>query len=183
MTPKGGRGRMQDEAQREWVRSALARYEQPLLRFAAQWVGPVQARDVVQDTFLALCRAERAEIEDRLAPWLFVVCRNRAIDAQRERRRLTPLNGHESGASPDPSAQDGVEQSESLTQVQRIVAQLPAKQRQVLILKFSAGMSYKQIAEVMELTVSHVGVLLHNAIKNVRARLGEGAAPELRSEP
>ncbi|HMI91597.1 MAG TPA: sigma-70 family RNA polymerase sigma factor [Polyangiales bacterium] len=175
---------MSDDEQREWIQGALTRYEQPLLRFAAQWVGAAHARDVVQDTFLALCKAQRNEIEHRLAPWLFVVCRNRAIDFRRAGGRLSALDDEASLASDDAElAGDAAEQQHSLGRVQQIVAQLPAKQRQALLLKFSAGMSYKQIAEVMELTVSHVGVLLHNAIKHVRERLGDEAIAEPGGEP
>jgi RNA polymerase sigma-70 factor (ECF subfamily) len=170
---------MSEEGQREWILDALARYEQPLLRFAGQWVGPVHARDVVQDTFLALCKARRAEIEHRLAPWLFVVCRNRAIDLQRQRGRLAELDDADGNASGDGDvAADALEQQQSLSRVERIIEELPTKQRQAVLLKFSAGMSYKQIAEVMGLTVSHVGVLLHTALKSVRERLNEEVATQ-----
>jgi RNA polymerase sigma-70 factor (ECF subfamily) len=165
---------MSEQEQREWILGALARYEQPLLRFAGQWVGPVHARDVVQDTFLALCKARRADIEHRLVQWLFVVCRNRAIDLQRQRSRLSALD--DTHGDVGEVLADALEQQQSLSRVEQIIEELPAKQRQAVLLKFSAGMSYRQIAEVMELTVSHVGVLLHKAIKSVRERLNEEVA-------
>ena len=44
-----------------WIRSAVARYEGPLTLYAARRLGDAdRARDVVQDTFLKLCRQERA---------------------------------------------------------------------------------------------------------------------------
>jgi RNA polymerase sigma-70 factor (ECF subfamily) len=53
-----------------------------------------------------------------------------------------------------------------------------------VILKFSGGLSYKEIAEVMELSVSHVGVILHTAIGRLRTSLGEPAELlALRGEP
>ena len=70
-----------------------------------------------------------------------------------------------------------------MTRVQQIVDALPGKQRQALVLKFSAGMSYKQIAEVMELSVTHVGVILHQAIKQVRQQLEEDTVADARSTP
>ena len=165
---------MQAGAEREWVRGVLARYEQPLLRFAAQIVGPVHAPDVVQDTFLALCKAVRADVEPRLAPWLFVVCRNRALDVRRERGRMQPLDETRAEASADAASDShGAEQRQALSRVEQIVGQLPERQQQALVLRFSAGMTYKQIAEVMELSVVHVGVVLHKAIANVRTRLRE----------
>jgi RNA polymerase sigma-70 factor (ECF subfamily) len=166
----------------EWIQRALARYEQPLLRFAIQLVGHAHAQDIVQDTFLALCKAERSDIEQRLAPWLFIVCKRRALDLLRERRRLSPLDENGSMTSLDSQPLSCAERRQSMSRVQAIVERLPEKQRQVLILRFSTGMSYKQIAEVMELSVTHVGVLLHQAIKGIRKQLRENTATETESE-
>ena len=65
----------------EWIRGALERYESPLLRYACRLTGNLeQARDVVQDSFVRLCRADRSKVEDHLAAWLFTVCRRRALE-------------------------------------------------------------------------------------------------------
>src|SRR3979409_1651602 len=73
--------------------------------YAAGLLGaPEAARDVVQETFLRLCVQDRAEIESRLAEWLFTVCRNRALDVLRKERRMTRLSDEQvhRHASPDP---------------------------------------------------------------------------------
>ena len=44
-----------------------------------------------------------------------------------------------------------------------VVEELPDRQQEILRLKFQGGLSYKEIADVMDLTISHVGVLIHNA--------------------
>jgi RNA polymerase sigma factor (sigma-70 family) len=157
-----------------WLEAALDRYEAALLRYAASVVGRAAAADIVQDTFLALCRADRAQVVDRLAPWLFRVCRNRALDSLREGRRLEPLED-EDVHSPESEPYRRVEAQQALERVQALLDALPDKQRQALILKFSGGLSYKEIAEVMELSVSHVGVLLHTAIGHLRAQFAEPA--------
>ena len=48
---------------------------------------------------------------------------------------------------------------------------LPANQREVLRLKFQGGMSYKEIASALELSVSNVGFLLHSGLKRLRKSL------------
>jgi RNA polymerase sigma-70 factor (ECF subfamily) len=128
---------------------------------------------VVQDTFLALCRKGRAEATEHLAPWLFTVCRNRALFCLREGRRLEPLEGE----VPSPQQEPGrrAEAQQSLERVDELLGTLSDKQRQAVLLKFSGGLSYKEIAEVMELSVSHVGVLLHTALRRLRAGLAEPA--------
>ena len=73
----------------QWIVSALARYEAPLLRYASRLLGDVdRARDVVQDTFLKLCREDPTRLDGHLAQWLFTVCRNRALDIQRKEGRV-----------------------------------------------------------------------------------------------
>lgn len=166
---------MASEADERLVRDALARYRESLLRFAASLVGPSHAPDVVQDTFLALCKASRQEVEAHLAPWLFRVCKNRAIDLRREQARLHSISQDE--ASPESGPSSSVERRQSLSRVQSIVSELPEHQRQALLLKFSGELSYKEIAEVMELSVGNVGFILHTAIQKVRERLALESDP------
>jgi RNA polymerase sigma factor (sigma-70 family) len=173
---------MGSDSEQAWLEAALERYEGPLLRYAASVVGRAAAPDVVQDTFLALCRAERTTVADRLAPWLFTVCRNRAVDSLREGRRLAPLEDEVRSQESEPWS--SLEAQQSLERVHELLGALPDKQRQAVILKFSGGLSYKEIAEVMELSVSHVGVILHTAIGRMRASLAEPAELlELQGEP
>jgi RNA polymerase sigma factor (sigma-70 family) len=82
---------MSNAAPHHWVLVALERYEQPLLRYASAIVGHSQATDVVQDTFLRLCKQERSEVEPHVRAWLFKVCRNRAFDVRRDKRQAEPV--------------------------------------------------------------------------------------------
>jgi len=149
---------------RAWAQAALAEHQGCLLRFAASIVGPEQAQDVVQDTFLELCRAERGSIETHLRGWLFTVCRNRAFDLQRRVRRLRATT---SGAVAE-SPQHLLEHKQARLSVDEWLERLPERQREAVVLKFSAELSYKEIAEILETTVSNVGVLLHAALRNLR---------------
>ena len=76
--------------QSEWVREALHQFEGPLVRYAQRITGDLEAaRDVVQDTFLKLCREDPATVDGHLSQWLFTVTRNRALDVHRKERRMT----------------------------------------------------------------------------------------------
>ncbi len=55
--------------------------------------------------------------------------------------------------------------------VVRLVGGLPETQREVVLLKFQNGLSYKEIARVTQHSVSNVGYLLHTAIKTLRKRV------------
>jgi RNA polymerase sigma-70 factor (ECF subfamily) len=156
---------------KDWVLAALDAHERPLLRFAATVVGPERARDVVQDAFLELCKADRASVETRLVPWLFTVTRNRALTLRRADRKRAEEEEAETMESTDTGPHGALESKETGTSVAAFVDELPPKHREVVALKFSGGLSYKEIAEVTGLSVSHVGVLLHEAIGRVRDRM------------
>lgn len=167
---------MASSADREWIHDAIARYEQPLLRFAASVVGRGLAADVVQDAFVALCKADRPSLEGQVGSWLFVVCRNRAIELRRQHSRLQPFDEDEEMTQADERSME-LDRGQPSSSIHEIVAELPAKQRRALTLKFSAGMSYKEIAQVMDLTVTNVGFILHTAIKTIRQRLADESEP------
>ncbi|HTJ84958.1 MAG TPA: sigma-70 family RNA polymerase sigma factor [Polyangiaceae bacterium] len=154
--------------QREWVLAALSAHERSLLRFAATLVGPDRARDVVQDTFLELCKADRAAIEGRLVPWLFTVARNRALSIRRVERRLLGEEEAHAMESPDDGPHGALETKEAGRAAAALVEGLPPKHREAVLLKFTGGLSYKEIAEVTGLTPGHVGVILHEAMTRIR---------------
>ncbi len=154
-----------------WIRSALDRFEIPLMRYASGITGDVErARDIVQETFLQLCRQQPSRITDHLAEWLFTVCRNRALSSRRKESRMTTLNETqvEQRPSPDLDPAEQVEREETADRIRRLIEDLPSKQREVVRLKFQAGLSYKEIARVANLSVSNVGFLLHTALKTIR---------------
>jgi RNA polymerase sigma factor (sigma-70 family) len=156
-----------------WIDAALKRYETPLVLYAAKICGDAErARDAVQETFLELCAADRAAVDPRLAAWLFSVCRNKALDVRRKDSKMSM--GDESladrtGVEPDPSV--ALLQEEQQVRVLSLVERLPAKQQEVLRLKFQGGLSYKEIAEVTGDSIGNVGFLLHVALRALRERL------------
>jgi len=160
----------------EWIRGALERYESPLLRYACRLTGNLeQARDVVQDSFVRLCRADRSKVEDHLAAWLFTVCRRRALEHFRKEGRMTALTEERMAAQqsrePDPAAT--AERSDDIRGLPKLLAVLPERQQEVVRLKFQNEFSYKQISEIMGLSVSNVGYLIHTAIHTLRKRAQE----------
>ncbi len=162
-------------AEKRWLRAVLDRYERPLLRYATRLAGDAdRARDVVQDTFVRLCTTERLLVEDHVAEWLFTVCRNRALELCRRENRMRRLDEAavatcESG---DPAPAAVLEARETTGRALRLLATLPDNQQEVLRLKFQGGLSYKQIAGVLSLTVGNVGFLIHTGLKTIRAQMG-----------
>jgi RNA polymerase sigma factor (sigma-70 family) len=164
----------------DWIQTVVERFERPLVRYAAQIAGDVErGRDVVQDTFLRLCKQDREQLDGHLVEWLYTVCRNRALDVRRKESRMKTMTADQANdqVSRDADQALATEQQDAAARVLEFVDQLTENQREVIRLKFQHGLSYKEIAAVTGLSVSNVGYLIHTAIKKLRVEFGSHHAP------
>jgi RNA polymerase sigma factor (sigma-70 family) len=154
------------------IRTAIDEHQSRLIGFAARITGDVEsARDVVQDTFLRLCREDLDHLDDHLPAWLFRVCRNRALDV---RKKEAPLQRLDDATSPSADTGDPhlrLEQDDDARRVLSALAGLPTAQQEVLRLRFQEELSYKQISAVTGHTIGSVGFLIHAGIKRLRRTL------------
>ena len=164
---------VRDEAVAAWIHAKVREFEGPLVLYALRMAGnPEDAQDAVQETFLRLCRQERSAIENCTAEWLFTVCRNCALNIRQSGARMHALKNEESiGDTKAELAGAKVEREESMSVVLTILKTLPESEQEVIWLKFYEGFSYREIAEITNHSVNHVGVLLHLGLKKIRERL------------
>ena len=139
------------------------------------------AREAVQHAFLQLCEQTGpengteadSELHGREAAWLFRVCRNKALDLVRLRRRhssdgetdLATLAGRE----PDPA--EAISGRTSAANWAGLLADLPCNQREAIHL-WCEGFSYREIAKIAALSEGNVRVLVHRGITRLRERMG-----------
>lgn len=158
------------DSRREWVLAALDTYESRLLRYAQRLTGDESlARDVVQHSFLQLCQQPPGSLNGQLAPWLYAVCRNRAIDHKRRTCRLRPFaNGAEHaalGRETDPA--ELLETLDAGELVRRAIGTLPERQQEVVTL-WSEGFAYREISQITGATENYVRVMVHRAFQALR---------------
>ena len=161
-----------------WVLEAVDRYERPLLRYARRLLDDCDlAADAVQHAFVRLCEQPRDALEGRVAPWLFRVCRNRAVDHMRKAgRERSLLDADHDAAAPSaggavPSRETDpaltAERADLARHVATLLARLPAPQRETIDL-WCEGLSHRQIAEITGRTEAHVRVLAHRGLTALR---------------
>jgi RNA polymerase sigma-70 factor (ECF subfamily) len=104
------------------------------------------AEDVVQEVFLQLWRNPGAFDADRgrLAPWLAVIARNRAIDSLRKRPMEDNID--EMPISTGVNLEDEASQKLAVEKVRGVMVQLPQDQRKALEMAFFEGMTHTEIA-------------------------------------
>lgn len=146
-----------------WFKITISEQQSKLIRYTHRIVrNEESARDVVQDGFIKLWDQRFPESIDLVPPWLYRVCRNLAIDHYRRANKLEELSDdHIVWVVSEEEKQLGRE-------VYQAIQSLPKKSMEVMILMFQEGLSYKEIAEVTGLSVSHVGVIIHQSIKTIR---------------
>jgi RNA polymerase sigma-70 factor (ECF subfamily) len=109
--------------------------------------------------------------------WLFGLARNVVNDYLRTlyRRRWLPLMSLQQTAASGSSQEEMVEQQELVEALLAALAQLSARERDLISLKFASGLSNRQIANMTGLSESNVGVILYRAMQRLRGLLKEGS--------
>jgi len=164
------------DAEHSFLLAALERYERPLIRYAHSFTGDLEeARDVVQDVFVKLTQHAATVGHDRLAAWLFTVCKNRALDHQRKHSRLIVMEteSFDLEASPSPLPGDELESRETAATLRGLIEKLPTRQREAVMLKFISGLDYKEISQVMKTSIGNVGYLIHHGVQALRTKWQE----------
>ncbi len=118
----------------------------------------VEAEDVLQTAYLKVLEG-RARFDGRSSflTWLFAVIRLTAADERR--RRIVRLARHEPGLdeatlpSSEPDAVDRTERMERRLAIERAIAQLPPRQREVLLLVFYHERTVEDAAQVLDIGV------------------------------
>jgi len=103
--------------------------------------------------------------------WLFGIARNAALDELRRRRRVATLVREPSeaaGASENASEDDDGEVALRRTAVQTALAKLPAREREIVALKFHGGLSNAELARVLGVSESNAGTLLYRTMEKLR---------------
>jgi RNA polymerase sigma-70 factor (ECF subfamily) len=104
------------------------------------------AEDVLQEVFLQLWRNPQAFDASRgkLAPWLAVIARNRAIDHLRKRAPEDDID--EVSVSTGVNLEDEAAQRQAVNKIRTVLSQLPQEQRRALEMAFFEGMTHTEIA-------------------------------------
>lgn len=151
----------------------LQRYERPLIRYAHGFTGNLEdSRDIVQDVFVKFSQNLATLDHEKLAPWLFTVCRNRALDHQRKHQRLVVMETEtlDLEASTDPAPNEELEKRETATALRDLIETLPVRQREAIRLKFIAGLDYQQIGAAMQTSIGNVGYLIHHGVAALKTK-------------
>ncbi|MFO7974386.1 MAG: sigma-70 family RNA polymerase sigma factor [Candidatus Hydrogenedentota bacterium] len=130
------------------------------------------AEEAVQETFARATRIlGKLKKPARLGPWLVSIVRHVAVDMTRRRNRETPLGDRDMAALSNPGHE--AMRSEAATILGEALAALPEDQRDIIAMKYVAGMSYAAIAEALGITPEAVSQKLWRVRQKLQKELLE----------
>lgn len=164
----------------ETIQELFTALEAPLLNYALRLSGERGlAEDLVQEAFMKL----HAQFEEVREPsrWLYRTVHNLALNQRRDSAKIMSLNpAGENGdppatetTDPQPLPDEQIIRLEGIGLVRLCLETLDERSRELIRLKFTEDLSYKQISERTGLKVGHVGYLLHHALKAIADELAQ----------
>jgi RNA polymerase sigma-70 factor, ECF subfamily len=152
----------------------VAAHTERLVRYAYRLVGSREvAEDIVQDLFVRMWeRGEDRTVRDVL-PYLYHAARNRALSHLRHSRVRARWRAMLASAPPPaapPSSQE-VEETDLARAIRQAVQDLPERCREVFTMSREQGLTHREIARVLGLSVKTVESHVWRAMTTLRARL------------
>jgi RNA polymerase sigma factor (sigma-70 family) len=134
------------------------------------------AEDVTAQAFERAFRKARSYDARRggQRAWLFGIARNAALDELRRRKRSAALAAEPADVAA-PAPDDAAERALERAAVRAALATLPAREREVIALKFHAGLDNAELAAVLGTSVSNAGTQLHRAMTKLRKAVDDRA--------
>ncbi len=148
-----------------------------MYRVALRILGdPSEAEDAVQDAWVSAWRSLSSFRSDASAgTWLFRIVTNAALSQVRRRRSTVPLDPADDTAGPAAPAHADPERSalrgEEVDRVHRAIATLEPSQRVPLVLRELEGLSYEEVADVLDVNPAALRSRLHRARASLLATL------------
>ncbi len=165
----------------------VEKFKMPVLNYICRQIGNMnEAEDIAQNVFVQIFKsANRYEPSAKFTTWLFTIARNLCLNEFRRRQRH-PLQSLQETISDDSKSTQAqfedptvrspdVEASEKELQKHILAAiqKLPENQRTAVLLCRYEGLSYEEIARVLDTTVSATKSLLHRARETLKRDLHE----------
>ena len=152
-------------------RVLLERHQDAVVGTVAKMLGsPSDAEDIAQQVFLRVWQHAKSYRPDaKFTTYLFTITRNLVFNEtrRRSRKKEIPLDSGDPHRQPDASLLE----AELRVAVDKAIASLPETQRLAVILRRYENLSYEEIAEVLELSVSAVKSQLFRARSSLREAL------------
>ena len=143
----------------------LDSHREAVWRFLLRSVGPGEAEDCFQETFIAALRAyPRLSEDSNLRAWVLTIAHRKALDAHRARSRrplpVAEVPEVDGGSSDQPPTRD--------RELWEAVHSLPSRQRSAVVLRYLADLPHRDIAQAIGCSEAAARRSLHEGLSKLR---------------
>ncbi len=133
------------------------------------------AEDITQDVFVKMWTSiDRFKGDSKLSTWLYRITVNQSINYVKKNKvknRFANIDDEKNSSEIKDKTNTNSEQKEHSKALKLALNLLPKRQKTAFVLSKYEDLSYKDISEIMELSISSVESLLHRAKKNLQKKL------------
>ena len=164
------------DGEKEAFALLVERYQDELYRHAERMTGrPDEAADIVQVAFVKGYRnLDRCRNPEKVGGWLFRIAANQCKDwLKNRRRRNLSLDDVRALESEDEEPEDALERGRLGERIRKALDQLVEEQREAFVMKHMEGLSYEEMSERLDASVSALKMRVHRAREELQSLLEE----------
>ena len=156
----------------------VERYEPKLLRYTQKFLRDGEDRsDILQDIFIkAYVNIQSFDTTQKFSPWIYRIAHNEAINFLKKKKPESFSLFDVDVLFPHPVAEEKADTEAEREILKKMIDEtlddMDTKYREILLLYFYEDMSYKDIAQILRIPVSSVGVRIQRAKKQVETKVG-----------
>lgn len=150
-------------------------YERDVTSFLIYYTGSIDVQDLVQETFLRGMK-KITHFREGAHPktWLITIAKNIVVDRARKKHIWNRIKYFLREEKHTEGIDSMILHGEMNQELYVAISRLPAKNKEVIILKAILELTSKQVAEILESNENHVNVLYHRSLKKLKSILEKG---------
>ncbi|MFO7574574.1 MAG: sigma-70 family RNA polymerase sigma factor [Bacteroidales bacterium] len=170
---------------REAYKLLVEKYHVKVIRTCTGFVhSAADAEDIAQEVFIEVFRSvDRFRGDSALSTWIYRIAVNKSLNFLRSaarRKVFSFLTGHDDRnstasiqepASQESNPEEALMRGDQARTLEKALASLPGKQRTAFVLNKYEDLAYKEISEIMDISIGSVESLIFRAKQNLQKRL------------
>ncbi len=157
----------------------MERYEKKITRYGRKFLShPDDIRDIVQEIFTkAYVNIKSFDAQRKFSPWIYRIAHNEFVNALKKRKSQKMSFIDFDLIFPHPAAKETADSDVDRIDLRRLldgyIGKLPMKYREPLVLYYFEEMNYREIADILRLPVSTVGIRLQRGKALLKKVIGD----------
>lgn len=152
----------------------LRRYKEKIERYARKFLSDNEdINDIIQDIFIkSYTNIQSFDAKRKFSPWLYKIAHNELVNSLRRKKKKLPLFDLDvflPHSLQDNSLNHDLDRRDIKKMIDKCLDKLDLKYREPIILYYLENLPYKEIAEIMQIPVSTVGIRIKRAKKIMKS--------------